>query len=59
LKHPECEVFRANSIVKRPLGKRIIASIRSKDIADYRREREKEGAAPNTIRLEMALPSLR
>ena len=34
-----------------------MASIRAKDIADYRREREAEGAGGNTIRLEFALLS--
>lgn len=42
---------------QRPLAKRSLASIRGKDIADYIRERETEGAGPNTIRLDLALLS--
>jgi integrase len=57
LKHPKVETYRANSIARRPIGKRIMATIRSKDIADYRKAREKEGVSSNTIRLEMALIS--
>lgn len=42
---------------KRGLASRFLASIRGKDIADFIKEREKEGAGPNTIRLDLALLS--
>lgn len=57
LKDPRREMSRADRLKARPIAHRIMSTIRSKDIADFRREREKEGAAPNTIRLELALLS--
>lgn len=35
-----------------------MATIRAKDIADFRREREAEGASGNTVRLDFALLSM-
>lgn len=40
-----------------PLAARFLASIRGKDIADFRNEWRKSGLAENTIRLEIALLS--
>lgn len=40
-----------------PLAARFMASIRGKDIADFRNEWRKNGLAENTIRLEIALLS--
>jgi hypothetical protein len=57
LKNPQSEIYRADRLKRRALGLRIMATIRSKDIADYRRERENEGVSANTIRLELALLS--
>lgn len=42
---------------KRALASRFLASIRGKDIADFIKEREQEGAGANTIRLDLALLS--
>lgn len=57
LKHGARVTAQARRLQKHPLAKRIMATIRSKDIADYRRQRENEGIAANTIRLEFALLS--
>jgi len=56
-KDPRREVSRIKRLQKYPLVKKIMATIRSKDIADFRRTRENEGAAPDTIRLDFALLS--
>jgi len=57
LKDPRREIFRAKCLQSRAIAHRIMSTIRSKDIADYRREREKEGVSANTIRLDLALLS--
>jgi len=41
-----------------PLAKRMMASIRGKDIADFRDSERKRGLAENTIRLDIALLSV-
>ena len=51
------EKSRAQFLQKRPLASRFLASIRGKDIADFIKERENEGAAPNTVRLDLAMIS--
>lgn len=57
-KDPKREVVRIEAMKKRPLAKRIMATIRIKDIADYSKSRdEDDGVSPNTIRLELALLS--
>lgn len=57
LKHAKREVGRARALQRRTLAHRVMATIRSKDIADFRRERESEGVSGNTIRLDFALLS--
>jgi len=57
LKHGKREVDRARALQRRPIAHRIMATIRAKDIADYRRERESENVSGNTIRLDFALLS--
>lgn len=57
LKHAKREVDRARALQRRTLAHRVMATIRSKDIADFRREREAEGVSGNTIRLDFALLS--
>jgi len=57
LKDPRREISRANCLQSRAIAHRIMSTIRSKDIADYRRAREKEGISANTIRLDLALLS--
>ena len=42
---------------KRELACRFLAGIRGKDIADFIKEREKEGVGANTIRLDLAMLS--
>lgn len=44
LKHGKREADRARFIQRRKIVHRIMATIRAKDIADFRREREAEGA---------------
>lgn len=51
------EKSRALALQKRALASRFLASIRGKDIADFIKEREAEGAAPNTVRLDLAMIS--
>jgi integrase len=57
LKHAELVTYRAKGIKKRNIACRVMATIRSKDIADYRREREAEGVSGGTILTEFALLS--
>ncbi len=57
LKDPRREIYRIDRLQRRAIAHRIMATIRSKDIADFRREREAEGVSPNTIRLDLALLS--
>jgi Site-specific recombinase XerD len=57
LKKADNEIARAKRLQKRKIAHRIMASIRAKDIADFKREREAEGSSGNTIRLDLALLS--
>ncbi len=57
LKHGKREADRAKFLQQYAIAHRIMATIRSKDIADFRREREAEGVSGNTIRLDFALLS--
>jgi integrase len=57
LSHQRKNELMARAIQRRPIAMRIIASIRSKDIADFIKEREAEGVGGNTIRLDLALLS--
>ncbi len=51
------ESRRVERMLRQPLAARSLASVRGKDIADYIRAREADGAGPNTIRLDLALLS--
>ena len=51
------ETIRARAIQRDTLGKRFLASIRGKDIADFIKKREKNGAGPKTIKLNLSLLS--
>ncbi|MDC0335903.1 site-specific integrase [Pseudodesulfovibrio sp.] len=51
------ETRRAKAIQKREIANRSMASIRSKNIADFIKEREDEGVSANTIRLDLAILS--
>ena len=55
LKHPKREADRARFLKLYPISDRIMATIRAKDIAAFRRQREEEGCSGNTIRLDFAL----
>ena len=57
LSHPQQEINRIKAIQKRDWGKRYIATLRGRDIADFVKEREMEGVSGNTIRLDLALIS--
>ena len=57
LKDAKREADRARALQRRTIAHRVMASIRAKDIADFRREREAEGVSGNTIRLDFALLS--
>lgn len=50
---PRTERNRINHILTYPLASRFLASIRGKDLADFVKTREKEGASANTIRLDL------
>jgi integrase len=49
--------FVALALKRRTLASKVLAAIRGKDVADYIKEREAEGAAANTIRISLALLS--
>jgi integrase len=57
LKHSEVFVYRAKALQKRTIALRVMATIRAKDIADFRREREAEGVKNGTILADLALLS--
>ena len=57
LKHPKREADRARFLQKRKIAHRVMSTLRAKDIANFRRERESEGVSGNTIRLDFALLS--
>ena len=57
LKHPVYEVRRIRKLQRHPIACRIMASIRSKDIADLRKDLEQEGLKANSIRLYFAILS--
>jgi integrase len=57
LKMAANETRRAKAIQKRDIANLTMASIRTKDIADFIKEREKEGVKANTIRLDLAILS--
>jgi integrase len=57
LKHPQIIVYRAKALKRRNIALRVMATIRAKDIADYRREREAEGVSNATIISDLALLS--
>jgi len=46
-----------NRWLRHPLAQRPLPAVRGKDVAQFVREREAEGAGPNTIRLDLALLS--
>jgi len=55
LKHPEREVSRIRRIKQYPISKKIMAHVRSKDLADFKQTREAEGRKPDTIRLDFSI----
>lgn len=56
-KHNSVEGYRIKRWLKTPLARRFIGSLKSSDFATWRDKRLKEGAAPNTIKLELAVIS--
>ena len=57
LAHADKSERMARALQRRSIATMIMARIRSKDIADFIKEREAEGVSPNTIRLDLALLS--
>ena len=57
LAHADKSERMARALQKRALASLIMARIRSKDIADFIKEREAEGVSGNTIRLDLAMLS--
>ena len=51
------ETRRARALQQREIANLYLATIRSKHIAEFIREREEEGVKPNTIRLDLAILS--
>jgi hypothetical protein len=51
------ESYRIHQFHRHPLARRYLATLRGKDIADYIRESEAQGAGGNVIRLDLALLS--
>lgn len=56
-RHPSQELHRVKQWQRHALGKRIVATLRGTDFAQYRDERRAAGRAENTIRLELQLVS--
>ncbi len=52
--HTKRDANRARALQKRDISRYPLAKLRGKDLSDFIRERETEGAAANTIRLELA-----
>ena len=57
LSDPKREGNRVKKLMARPLALRIVATIRSTDIADFVKERQAEGVSGNTVRLDVAVLS--
>ena len=57
LAHYQTNVYKARMIQRYALADKFMAAIRGKDIADYIKGREAEGASGNTIRLDLAMIS--
>jgi len=57
LKHAKREKNRTAAIQIRSIARLALSVIRPKDVADFIREREQEGASSNTIRLDLAIIS--
>ncbi len=57
LSQPDREIRRATGISNRPFACKTLASIRTKDIADFIKERENEGVSGKTIRLDLNIIS--
>jgi len=55
--NPKLETIKARAVQRRKIASKFMAAIRSKDIGDFIQEREAEGVAGNTIRLDLALIS--
>ena len=55
--NPKLETIKARALQRRKITTKFLAAIRSKDIADFIQEREAEGVAGNTVRLDLALLS--
>ena len=51
------ETIKARALQRRKIATKFMASIRSKDIAEFIKEREAEGVTGNTVRLDLALIS--
>jgi len=49
--------YQALAIKRRKIASKVLAAIRSKDIADYIKEREEEGVKASTIRADLAIIS--
>jgi integrase len=57
LAHADKSERMAKALQRRSIATIIMTRIRSKDIADFIKEREAEGVSPNTIRLDLTLLS--
>lgn len=57
LAHSQTNVYKARMIQRHRLAEKFMAAIRGKDVAEFIRERQDEGASGNTIRLDLALLS--
>ena len=57
LAHSDKSERLARALQRRGIASRLMSAIRSKDVADFVREREIEGVSTNTIRIDLALLS--
>ena len=57
LAHFDRTSYIAKALQRRPIADKYMSSIRSKDIAEFIKERETEGVTGNTIRIDLAMLS--
>ena len=55
--NPKLETIKVRSVQRRKIATKFMAAIRSKDIAEFIKEREAEGVTGNTVRLDLAIIS--
>ena len=57
LAHYDKNIYTAKALQRRSIADKFMSAVRSKDIADFIKEREAEGVSGNTIRIDLAMLS--